>query len=581
MEDTRLKIIEEEPRSFSRPFHIDVRTSEPRQFFAQRNRHCRAKPGLLALLLLQRLTVQSIRLDQRAALRLTPSRRQAKEPKQGPEASDSSSTTETPDSQVTICEKDCSGPDDEWEQDREVEGEEDLEEADISEINAIEEEESEEAAHGIGGFFEARDGCEERLFKLANVDAKIRFLLKDLVHLAKQFRQVKDAARVSDLSWGFLKSLLIKLVVPKLQSLAVDFTPTSVTQRRTLLAQPKTPLLGYTGRRSMDVSFVNDDVVYRPGEDRPCNVCGRSAVGPRRSTLRLGLFAVRAHDAVVGDSVGGIASEQFDISDSKGALEFVVIMLGFLGMDEERLEFNPTTRTSDGKGLIEIRRDGRPERLIIDGAIVRSRCVAGRATTCWKAHLQDDSQSAFVIKDSWQYPERDDEGEILRKVTQQGVMTVARYYHHETVRIRHVDDSIRKGIRTGLDITTAVAPTVTADAVTTPNSTAATVMANAVVTATADSTAITAVVGKAFADDKVAPVTATTAVARRASASAISTASTIAVAAPRRRRSTAQQGKKTPRVQQLRQSESRSSKKSHGSANTDSTGGAGTKRRSS
>jgi hypothetical protein len=51
---------------------------------------------------------------------------------------------------------------------------------------------------GIGGFFEARDGCEERLFKLANVDAKIRFLLKDLVHLAKQFRQVKDAARVSD-----------------------------------------------------------------------------------------------------------------------------------------------------------------------------------------------------------------------------------------------------------------------------------------------------------------------------------------------------------------------------------------------
>jgi hypothetical protein len=57
---------------------------------------------------------------------------------------------------------------------------------------------------------------------------------------------------------------LIKLVVPKLQSLAVDFTPTSVTQRRTLLAQPKTPLLGYTGRRSMDVSFVNDDVVYRP-----------------------------------------------------------------------------------------------------------------------------------------------------------------------------------------------------------------------------------------------------------------------------------------------------------------------------
>lgn len=50
-------------------------------------------------------------------------------------------------------------------------------------------------------------------------------------------------------------------IVTKLQSLAADFTPDTVIQGRKLLAQPKTPLLGSTGRRSTYVGFVNDDVV--------------------------------------------------------------------------------------------------------------------------------------------------------------------------------------------------------------------------------------------------------------------------------------------------------------------------------
>ncbi|KAK4071055.1 uncharacterized protein Triagg1_6422 [Trichoderma aggressivum f. europaeum] len=441
-------------------------------------------------------------------------------------------------------------------------------------------------------------------------------------------------------------------IVPKLQSLAVDFTPATVTQRK-LLAQPKTPLLGSTGRRSMDVGFVNNDVVYHPyagksGRYRWSHVLvpgelksNPMADAPPVAWIDLATYArevLSAQDtrrfvlafSLCGslmrlweyDRLGGIASEQFDINDSKGALEFVATMLGFLWMDEERLGFDPTIQTSDGKRFIEIERNSRPERLIIDEVIARSRCIAGRATTCWKAHLEDDQQTAFVIKDSWQYPERDDEGEILQEVTQRGVTNVARYYHHETVRIRDVDDDVRNGVRTGLDITTADAPTATADAMTTPDSTATTVMADATTagdataTATADSTAITAVVEKAHVaststtvdaaaavnatdtpdaltvDDTAATATTMT-MARRASASSISTASTIAVAAPRRRRSTAQRGKKTPRVQQLRQSESRSGKKNHGSgsngssgsidsiATTDSTGGAGTKRRSS
>lgn len=101
----------------------------------------------------------------------------------------------------------------------------------------------------------------------------------------------------------------------------------------------------------------------------------------------------------------GIASEQIDFNDSNDALEFVATTLGFLCMDEEKLGIDPTIKTSDGKRFIEIERSSRLERLIIDEVIESSHCIAGKATSCWKAHLEDDPQTAFAIKDSWQYPE--------------------------------------------------------------------------------------------------------------------------------------------------------------------------------
>uniref|UniRef100_A0A1Y1KX93 Fungal-type protein kinase domain-containing protein n=1 Tax=Photinus pyralis TaxID=7054 RepID=A0A1Y1KX93_PHOPY len=84
----------------------------------------------------------------------------------------------------------------------------------------------------------------------------------------------------------------------------------------------------------------------------------------------------------------------------------------------------------------------------------RAPCIAGRATTCWKAHRNDDPHSPLVIKDSWQYIDRDEEGELLQEATEKGVTNVARYYHHETVRIR-TDDDVRNNVRKGLDVTKA------------------------------------------------------------------------------------------------------------------------------
>jgi hypothetical protein len=80
-------------------------------------------------------------------------------------------------------------------------------------------------------------------------------------------------------------------------------------------------------------------------------------------------------------------------------------------------------------------------------------CVAGRATTCWKAYSEEDPDTPLVVKDSWQYSEREEEGELLCKATERKVVNVARYYYHETVRVGTQDDSICGNARQGLDVT--------------------------------------------------------------------------------------------------------------------------------
>ncbi|KAG5996144.1 hypothetical protein E4U52_007228 [Claviceps spartinae] len=79
----------------------------------------------------------------------------------------------------------------------------------------------------------------------------------------------------------------------------------------------------------------------------------------------------------------------------------------------------------------------------------------GRATTCWKAHVKDHPEMPLVIKDSWQLPERDEEGELLKQATSRNVVNVARYYLHETVKIGGIIDDVRQCIRRGLDVSTA------------------------------------------------------------------------------------------------------------------------------
>ncbi|KAK1146148.1 hypothetical protein N8T08_003238 [Aspergillus melleus] len=264
-------------------------------------------------------------------------------------------------------------------------------------------------------------------------------------------------------------------LIPKLVAFAEEYHSIS-TYGRKLLAQPKTPLAGSTGKRSMDIGFVNsqpgEEFTYNwphiliPGELKSNTAADKASM----SWIDLATYArevLAAQDTrrfVLGftlcgsfmrvwlfDRLGGIASERFNINKD-GSLQFLMSILGFLCMDREELGFDPTIIAMGDERYIEIVRDGQTEELILDEVMKRTRCIAGRATTCWKAHCRGDPYTRLVIKDSWQYTDRDEEGEILQEVTDRAVVNIARYYYHETVQVRGADDDIRNNIRKGLQV---------------------------------------------------------------------------------------------------------------------------------
>lgn len=272
-------------------------------------------------------------------------------------------------------------------------------------------------------------------------------------------------------------------LIPKLEALAGSRIPSPAISR-TLLAQPRTPLAGSTGKRSIDIGIVNSGIVHNSASKGSryrwshILVPGELKSNPKADTasaawIDLARYAREVFVAqatrrfILGftlcgsrmrvwefDRLGGIASESFDINNQHGGRQFVATTLAFLRMNEEVLGFDPTIKICDGRRYIEIERKNETEQLIIDEVMKWSRCIAGRATVCWKAHRKDAPHIPLVIKDSWQYTDRDHEGELLRDATKKGVTNVARYYHHENVCIRGIDDDIKQNVRKGLDVAT-------------------------------------------------------------------------------------------------------------------------------
>ncbi|OAT11031.1 hypothetical protein BDBG_06786 [Blastomyces gilchristii SLH14081] len=209
---------------------------------------------------------------------------------------------------------------------------------------------------------------------------------------------------------------------------------------------PAQPVAGSTAKRKLDIGFVDDphamlDKRYEWSQIL-YDIPSEARLDLARFTLCGPLLCVWEFDCC-----GGIGSAETDINQD--GLQFITVILGFLFMNRRQLGFDPTVVTVDGQRCIEIERDGKKEHLVIDGVILRAHCVVGRATTCWKAHRQGDER-ILVVKDSWQYLERDEEGELLREAMESGVTNVARYYFHETVQVDGKDDDVRT-IRKGLE----------------------------------------------------------------------------------------------------------------------------------
>ncbi|CAG9987750.1 unnamed protein product [Clonostachys byssicola] len=229
-----------------------------------------------------------------------------------------------------------------------------------------------------------------------------------------------DAELDGVLSW-------FSTVIGKLEDLADEYKPTTTLRRRPL-AQPSRPIRGSTTERKLDVGFIADPDAQK---DSRCHwsqilVPGELRSNPSADTaleawLDLGrsvrevLTAQDNRRFVLGftlcgslmriwefDRLGGTASESFDINQD--GEQFVYAILGFLWMSDQRLGFDPTIISSGGRRYIEIARNGQTERLILDRLIKRASCVAGRGTTCWQAHREEDGMP-LVIKDFWEYSE--------------------------------------------------------------------------------------------------------------------------------------------------------------------------------
>ncbi|KAE8133847.1 hypothetical protein BDV38DRAFT_286466 [Aspergillus pseudotamarii] len=250
---------------------------------------------------------------------------------------------------------------------------------------------------------------------------------------------------------------------------------------RTVLAQPAQPLQGSTAARKLDIAIVSNSETI-PGQIPHWSrilVPGELKSNPEADTVSktwrdLGRYVREVFTTqdtrrfVLGftlcgsimrlwefDRVGATASEPFDIN--KNGLKFISVVTGYLLLDNEQLGYDPTIMcSSDGTRTIEVIRHGQPERLILDELMKRSSCVAGRATTCWKAHRAGgEANIPLVVKDSWQYPVRDEEGVLLQKALEGGVTNVARYYSHQTVEVGGKIDDVLRNIRGELDLISA------------------------------------------------------------------------------------------------------------------------------
>lgn len=67
-------------------------------------------------------------------------------------------------------------------------------------------------------------------------------------------------------------------------------------------------------------------------------------------------------------------------------------------MNEGQFGYDPIIMTANDERFIEIEQDNSTERVIVDEVMQRARYIAGRATTCWKAHREGHPEIPLLLK---------------------------------------------------------------------------------------------------------------------------------------------------------------------------------------
>ena len=252
------------------------------------------------------------------------------------------------------------------------------------------------------------------------------------------------------------------------------------SKRRRCITTPTKPIPGSVCQRKMDVGLVyNPNNELEDGDQQSCDwshilIPGELKSNPQEDNhsgtwldlvkyVREVFGAQDTRRFVLGftlcgsimrlwefDRLGGVGSQPLEIN--RDGQMFVSAVLGYLWMNEEELGFDPTV-VENCTRYIHIHQNGRTRRLCLEDLMKRQRSVAGRATTCWRGSLRDKLDGGLVIKDSWEFEERPEEGLLLKEATKAGVKNVARYYHHETVHIGGEIDDVRHNVRKGLSDT--------------------------------------------------------------------------------------------------------------------------------
>lgn len=286
----------------------------------------------------------------------------------------------------------------------------------------------------------------------------------------RDWPSITDETRVTD---------CLKPLFTDLTSRADEYDSPVERPRRVVIIKPKTSIEGSVSSRCVDLAIVNLREAGAPSKLRWSDIIvfgelkhtaaldirtsawtslakyAREIFRAQESRRFVLAFSIcgSAMRAWAFDRLGGVASTSFDIN--KDGQRFVYMFLGFLWLDNEGLGFDPTIQNDNGTRYVDVKHGGNKERIIIDGVIRSACCISGRGTVCWKAHRDTEPSTTLVIKDSWQFPERDEEGDILRDVTAKGVSNIVRYYHHYTVKVRGTIDDIQSNVRRGIDVTTA------------------------------------------------------------------------------------------------------------------------------